>query len=82
MLPTEMKAENPKARSAAQSSTAVHRAPDCDTNATRPSAGMEFAKLAFSFDPGTIAPKQLGQGFRRFGNFAASCRINPSKEAP
>ena len=60
MFPSERKYEKPICCVAAQSRMAVQSAPDCDSNATRPTAGIPLAKLALSFACGTIAPRQLG----------------------
>ena len=69
MLPTDTKCENPSDCSLAQSSMAVHKAPDCETKATRPPSGIEAAKLALSFAPGTMMPRQLGPDDRHVGKF-------------
>ena len=57
----------------AQSSTAVHRAPDCEMKASFPGAALVCAKLALRPISGTSRPRQLGPRMRsRCGRAASS----------
>ena len=57
---------------AAQSSTAEHSAPDCDTKAILPAGAFSGAKLALSPMPGTMMPMLLGPSRRMPAAWAAA----------
>ena len=51
---------NPTPFGSAQSSTARHRAADCDTSATRPGRGGRCDRVAFNCNPGAAMPNDPG----------------------
>src|SRR5262245_16671899 len=79
--PSEIKCEKPMPFDRAQSRTAVHKAPDCDTNAILPGNAAMCAKLAFRPTPGTNKPRQFGpkilNPYGRATSNNACCRLGP-----
>ena len=64
LSPVWMKWEKPMPLAHAQSSTALHSAPDCETKAILPGGASSGAKLAFRPMPGTSRPMELGPSTR------------------
>jgi len=60
----------------------VHSAPDCETNATFPSAGCPAANVAFIPMRGTMIPRQLGPMILIPSNSAAAAFTSPSSAFP
>ncbi len=64
LSPSEMKCEKPTLWERAQSSTAVHSAPDCETKAIGPGVAAAWLKLALRPMPGLSRPTQFGPRIR------------------
>src|SRR3989338_273287 len=60
LLPRLINFENPTLTPIAQSSIAVHNAPDCEKNAILPLGGIPFANDALSIEFVSISPRQFG----------------------
>src|SRR3990170_2910840 len=60
LLPRLMNFEKPTFEPIAQSSIAVHNAPDWEKNAIRPFGGIPFANDALRFEFVSISPRQFG----------------------
>ena len=77
-----MKCEKPIPRALAQSSTAEHSAPDCDTKAILPAGAFSGATEALSPMPGTSSPMELAPSTRipelRTTSRTASSAVRPS----
>lgn len=64
--------EKPTPSSAAQSTSEVAMAPDCDNSASPPALACIWAKLALNFIGGTISPTVFGPMMRNRCGLAAS----------
>lgn len=72
MSPSETICEKPTPSAAAQSTSDVAIAPDCESKASPPGLACICAKLALKFIGGTISPTVFGPMIRNRYGFAAS----------
>ena len=77
----EITLEKPMPLVSAQSSMAVHSAPDCDTSARSPDRVAPWLKVAFSPMAGRWMPRQLGP-MKRMPCFLATAFTPSSSAAP
>ena len=65
MSPSETMWEKPRFASAAQSTSEVAMAPDCDSSAMPPAGAAMWEKPALSFSGGIIRPSVFGPMMRK-----------------